>query len=410
MKIYLVGGAVRDRLLGLPVKERDWVVVGATPEQMLKQGFKPVGKDFPVFLHPETAEEYALARTERKSGKGYTGFECYAAADVTLEQDLLRRDLTINAMAEDENGCIIDPYQGQKDLQDRVLRHVSPAFTEDPLRVLRLARFAARYAPLSFTVAEETLQLLLAIVRNGELEHLVPERVWLELDKVLGEADPEVFLQVLRRCGALAVLFPSIDRLYGVPASAKWHPEIDSGIHLELALKTVSTLTTDKVVRFSVLLHDLGKGVTPITEWPSHKGHDVEGLPLIEEFCDRYPVPKEYKRLALLASRYHILAHQCEELTPKKILELFKKLDAFRRPQTLQQFLLACEADAHGRAGLQDRTYPQKEYLEGAYQAAAKVSVQEIMDAGKEGPAISEELHRRRISQIKNYSKKAFKI
>jgi tRNA nucleotidyltransferase/poly(A) polymerase len=309
VKSYLVGGAVRDGLLGLPVKDKDWVVVGATPQQMLDAGYQQVGRDFPVFLHPQSHEEYALARTERKSGSGYTGFTCYAAPDVTLEQDLLRRDLTVNALAQDDNGTIIDPYGGRADLQNRLLRHVSPAFGEDPLRVLRVARFAARYAHLSFRIADETLTLMRDMTAAGELEHLTPERVWKETEGALGTRNPQVFFQTLRDCGALKVLFPEIDSLYGVPAPEKWHPEIDTGVHTLMTLTMSAMLSPEIDIRFATLCHDLGKGLTPKHLWPRHHGHGPAGVKLVEQLCLRLKVPNEMRDLAKLVAEFHDLIH-----------------------------------------------------------------------------------------------------
>lgn len=400
VEFYLVGGAVRDALLGLPVHERDYVVVNAEPAELLSQGYQPVGKDFPVFLHPETKEEYALARTERKTGKGYKGFECYAAPDVTLEDDLIRRDLTINAMAQTESGDIIDPYGGMNDIKNKVLRHVSPAFREDPLRVLRLARFAARFSHLGFTIAEETQVFLREMVRSGELSDLVPERVWLEVEKVLKGDSPDVFFNVLRQCGALAVLFPELDALFGVPATLVWHPEIDSGVHTLMVLAQAADLTSNTAVRFAALVHDLGKGVTPQAIWPSHRGHDITGLDVIDTFCQRYPVPKSYRDLAKAVCRYHINTHQIEELKTTTILKILHGIDAFRRPERLEQFLLAVIADSQGRLGSEDEPYPQADRLRSAYQAASAVDVKEIVDEGYQGEAIAEQLRLKRIKAI----------
>lgn len=349
MKIYLVGGAVRDALLGLPVKDRDWVVVGSTPQEMLDAGYQQVGRDFPVFLHPQTHEEYALARTERKSGSGYTGFTCYAAPDVTLEDDLKRRDLTINALAQDDNGEIIDPYNGLGDLQNRLLRHVSPAFGEDPLRVLRVARFAARYAHLGFRIADETLALMREMTHAGELEHLTPERVWKETESALTTRNPQVFFQVLRDCGALRVLFPEIDALFGVPAPAKWHPEIDTGIHTLMTLSMAAMLSPQVDVRFATLCHDLGKGLTPPELWPRHHGHGPAGVKLVEQLCQRLRVPNEIRDLARLVAEFHDLIHTFPMLNPKTIVKLFDSIDAWRKPQRVEQLALTSEADVRGR-------------------------------------------------------------
>ena len=401
MQIYLVGGAVRDQLLNYPHKEQDYVVVGATPEQMLAQGYRLVGKDFPVFLHPHTHAEYALARTERKIGPGYTGFTCYAAPDVTLEDDLKRRDLTINAMAQTPDGKIIDPYGGLQDLKNKLLRHVSPAFAEDPVRILRTARFAARYAHLGFTVAAETMQLMRAMVRAGEINALVAERVWQELQRALTEQTPAEFIKVLRACGALKILFPEIEQLFGVPNPPKWHPEIDTGIHTLMALTQAAQLSADPGLRFAALVHDLGKGATPFTEWPSHPGHEERGVELIRALCKRYLVPNDYQELAVLTSRYHTHCHRVSELKPATLLTTLEKLDAFRRPARFKLFLLACEADARGRAGLEHQPYPQRAYMESAFNAAQQVAVQLLIEKGLSGAALGEALHQERVGVIK---------
>ncbi|GAB4393287.1 MAG: multifunctional CCA addition/repair protein [Gammaproteobacteria bacterium] len=403
MQVYLVGGAVRDKLLGHEVQERDWVVVGATSEQMIQQGYQQVGKDFPVFLHPTTKEEYALARTERKSGKGYSGFTCYAAPDVTLQQDLLRRDLTINAMAQDDAGNIIDPFGGQRDLQHKILRHVSPAFTEDPLRILRLARFYARYAPLGFTIAEETQALLLAMVRAGEVSALVPDRVWQEIEKVLGEAQPQLFFDVLRRCGALAILFPELDNLFGVPNPVYWHPEIDSGVHTMMALTQAARLTENKQVRFAVLVHDLGKAVTAQKDWPSHPDHGPKGVPLIRQLAQRYPIPRQYQELAILVSNHHIACHKSQQLKPEELLTFLENLDVFRRPERFQQFLLACEADFRGRTGNEHEIYQQSAHLCAIYKVIAAVKAQDFIAQGIAGSAIAQALRQHRLALITDY-------
>lgn len=396
MKIYLVGGAVRDSLLHLPVTEQDWVVVGATPEQLLAQGYQQVGRDFPVFLHPVSREEYALARTERKSGRGYTGFECHADPDVTLEQDLLRRDLTINAIARDAHGALVDPYHGVQDLHDRLLRHVSPAFGEDPLRVLRVARFAARFAHLGFTVAPETQALMAEMAEGGELAHLTPERVWKETEKALLTQQPQIYFQVLRDCGALAVLFPEIDRLFGVPAPVKWHPEIDTGIHTLMTLRIAAQLSPAVDVRFSALVHDLGKGLTPREKWPHHPGHGPAGVTLVAELCQRLRVPNPVRDLALLVAEHHDLIHTINRLQPEAMLALLDAIDVWRKPERLEQMIMTSEADARGRTGLEDRPYIQGDYLRAAYQTALGVSIKEVLDAGFKGAEIREELRRRR--------------
>ncbi|EOW2075947.1 multifunctional CCA addition/repair protein [Vibrio mimicus] len=400
MQIYLVGGAVRDQLLQLPVYDRDWVVVGSSPQAMLAAGFQAVGKDFPVFLHPKTKEEHALARTERKTGVGYTGFACHYAPDVTLEEDLLRRDLTINAMAQDESGQVIDPYGGQRDLAAKVLRHVSPAFVEDPLRVLRVARFAAKLAHLGFTVAEETMQLMADIAQSGELGHLTAERVWQEWHKSLSTNHPEVFLQVLRDCGALAVVLPELDRLFGVPQPEKWHPEIDTGIHTLMVTKQAVLLSDSLPVRFAAQVHDLGKGVTPPSEWPSHKLHCHTGLKVIESLCDRIRVPNEFRDLALAVCAQHSNIHRADELKPATKLKVLGLLDVWRKPERLEQVLLCCEADHRGRLGLEEKPYPQRDIFLRAYQAALSVEVQAVIRDGFQGKQIKEELDKRRIQAI----------
>ncbi|MFB0712343.1 multifunctional CCA addition/repair protein [Buttiauxella noackiae] len=407
MKIYLVGGAVRDGLLKLPVKDKDWVVVGATPHEMLDAGYQQVGKDFPVFLHPESREEYALARTERKSGQGYTGFTCYAAPDVTLEQDLLRRDLTINAIAQDEHGEFIDPYNGRADIEKRLLRHVSPAFNEDPLRVLRVARFAARYAHLNFQIAPETQALMSAMAANGELEHLTPERVWKETENALTSRNPQVYFDVLRKCGALKVLFPEIDALFGVPAPEKWHPEIDTGIHVLMTLAIAAQLSPDIDVRFATLCHDLGKGLTPKEFWPRHHGHGPAGVKLVERLCQRMRVPNEIRDLAKLVAEYHDLIHTISILQPKTIVKLFDAIDAWRKPQRVEQVALTSEADARGRTGFEASDYPQGRLLRAAWVAAQSVSNKEVIDDGFSGPAIRDELTRRRIAAVEAWKKEA---
>ena len=400
MKSYLVGGAVRDALLGLPVKDRDWVVVGATPQQMLDAGYQQVGRDFPVFLHPQSREEYALARTERKSGAGYTGVTCYAAPAVTLEADLLRRDLTVNALAQDADGTIIDPYGGQNDLRLRLLRHVSPAFSEDPLRVLRVARFAARYAHLGFRIAEETQALMHAMVEAGELAHLTPERVWKETESALTTRNPQVFFQTLRDCQALKVLFPEIDALYGVPAPAKWHPEIDTGLHTLMTVTMAAMLSPDVDVRFATLCHDLGKGLTPKALWPRHHGHGPAGVKLVEQICARLRVPNDIRDLAKLVAEYHDLIHTLPILQPKTLVKLFDSIDAWRKPQRVQQIALTSEADVRGRTGFEASDYPQGRLLLEAWEVAQSVSTKEVVAAGFKGAEIREELTRRRIAAV----------
>lgn len=406
MKIYLVGGAVRDALLGLPVKDKDWVVVGATPQEMLDAGYQQVGRDFPVFLHPQTHEEYALARTERKSGSGYTGFTCYAAPDVTLEADLQRRDLTINALARDDDGQIIDPYHGRRDLETRLLRHVSPAFGEDPLRVLRVARFAARYAHLSFRIADETLALMREMTAAGELEHLTPERVWKETENALTTRNPQIYFQVLRDCGALRVLFPEIDALFGVPAPAKWHPEIDTGVHTLMTLSMAAMLSPLLDVRFATLCHDLGKGLTPKNLWPRHHGHGPAGVKLVEQLCQRLRVPNDLRDLAKLVAEYHDLIHTFPILQPKTIVKLFDAIDAWRKPQRVEQIALTSEADVRGRTGFEASDYPQGRWLREAWQVAQAVPTKGVVEAGFKGIEIREELTKRRIAAVASWKEK----
>ncbi len=403
MEIYLVGGAVRDDLLGLPVQERDWVVVGATPDELLTRGFRPVGKDFPVFLHPATHEEYALARTERKTAPGYHGFSVHATPEVTLADDLLRRDLTINAMARDAQGQLIDPYHGTRDLKARWLRHVSPAFAEDPVRILRLARFSARYAPLGFKVAPETMQLMRSMVASGEVDSLVPERVWAETVRALGETQPEQFITTLRECGALARIFPELDRLFGVPQPAAHHPEVDTGVHTLLALAQAVKLGADGVTRFAVLVHDLGKGITPVEEWPRHHGHEQRGADLIRTFCQRLRVPNMYRELGVLTARYHTHCHRALELRPKTLLNTLQGLDALRKPPRFAQFLIACEADARGRLGLTHRDYPQAAFMRRIYQAVAGVQVQPLLERGFTGLALAAALQQERLAAITDF-------
>jgi tRNA nucleotidyltransferase (CCA-adding enzyme) len=401
MRTYLVGGAVRDKLLQRPVVDRDHVVVGARPEEMVALGYKPVGKDFPVFLHPQSSEEYALARTERKTGHGYHGFAFHADPDVTLEQDLARRDLTINAIAEDEHGKLVDPYGGVNDLQQRVLRHVSPAFVEDPVRLLRVARFAARFAPLGFTVAEETMSLLQQMVRDGEIDHLVPERVWAETRKALGEAQPSAFLRVLRESGALAVLFPEVDALYGIPQRADFHPEIDTGVHLEMTLDAAARLAPgNDLVGFCAFTHDLGKALTPADVLPRHVGHEQRGIAPLRALAGRLKVPTEYAELAELVCREHLNAHRALELKPATVLKLLISLDALRRPERLQTFLTACLADKRGRLGHEQDDYPQADWLRSARDAAAAVTSAPFIAQGLQGPAVGAAIEKARIQAI----------
>jgi tRNA nucleotidyltransferase (CCA-adding enzyme) len=401
MQIYLVGGAVRDELLGLPVRERDWVVVGARPEELQAQGFKPVGKDFPVFLHPRSGEEYALARTERKTGRGYRGFETQFSPDVTLEQDLERRDLTINAIAKDpDGGGLIDPFGGQRDLGERVLRHVSGAFVEDPVRVLRVARFAARFAPLGFKVAPETLGLMREIAARGELDALVSERVWQETQRALEMPTPARFFEVLRDAHALPIIFPELHALFGVPQPEQWHPEIDTGVHTLMVVEQAAKLSDDPVVRFAALTHDLGKGTTPPSEWPRHIAHELRGVALVEAMCDRLKIPNAYRELAVLVSRYHLHAHRVTELRDSTLLEVLERLDAFRRPARFEQWVLACEADARGRKGLENRQYPQADHLRRARDTVAKVALDAAERDGLDGPQIAEKLRKARLAAL----------
>jgi len=400
MKVYLVGGAVRDRLLGRAVLERDWVVVGARPEELERDGFEPVGREFPVFLHPETHEEYALARLERKVDLGYRGFTTLFSPDVTLEQDLKRRDLTINAMAETPSGEIIDPYGGRRDLEARVLRHVSDAFVEDPVRILRVARFAARYSDLGFRVAENTMALMRHMTDSGEVDALVPERVWQETERALGEPRPDVFFETLRSCRALARIFPEIDALYGIPQPPRWHPEIDTGAHVMLVVRYAAKIDAPTPVRFAALMHDLGKALTPRDKLPSHHGHEEAGVALVDELCDRLKVPNGYRELAILATRHHASVHRAAELRPATLLKLLETVDAFRRPERFRELLLACESDARGRTGLESQPYPQRDYLLHARDAAAAVTLSEEERQKLKGPFLGERLREKRLEVV----------
>jgi len=400
MQTYLVGGAVRDKLLGLVVHDRDWVVVGTTPESMIEKGFKPVGKDFPVFLHPKTNEEYALARTERKLSKGYHGFSFNAATNVTLEEDLARRDLTINALAEDADGTIIDYYQGKIDLENGILRHVSSAFTEDPVRVLRVARFAARYAALGFTVAPETMQLMQQMVAEGEVDALVAERVWQETEKALTESRADVFFTVLRECNALAVLFPEVDRLFGVPQKASYHPEIDTGIHTMMVLQQAIKLSALGSTRFAALTHDLGKGTTPEALLPCHPDHEERSYRLIQTLCERYKVPKTYYDIATITARFHTDIHRAFDLSAEQVVYVLDRCDVQRKPERFSQLLLACEADSKGRTGYEKKTYPQRYFYEQAAELYRHVDVQVIIAAGYSGAAIKQQLLLKRIQVL----------
>ncbi|MGC7559211.1 multifunctional CCA addition/repair protein [Pasteurella sp. PK-2025] len=405
MTIYLVGGAVRDQLLHLPVKDRDWVVVGSTPQDLLALGYQQVGKDFPVFLNPETKEEYALARTEQKSGSGYTGFICDFSPDITLQEDLLRRDLTINAIAQDLDGKLYDFYGGIDDLNQRILRHVSPAFTEDPLRVLRVARFAARYHALGFTIAPETLQLMQQLSEQGELAHLTAERVWLETEKALLEKHPEVYFETLRQVGALKALFPELEALYGVPNPEKYHPEIDSFVHTMLVLQQAVQLTENtpyhkSAVRFAALCHDLGKALTPKAIWPHHYGHEKAGVAPARRLCQRFKLPTAIQDFAELCCEYHSHIHKAFELRPDTIIKLFNRLDVWRKPQRFMELLLVCVADTRGRTGFEQVNYPQKDYLWQLYEAVLCVDVQQVIADGFEKQGIREELNRRRTQYL----------
>ncbi len=398
--VYLVGGAVRDGLLGLAHEESDWVVVGSTPDDLLARGFRQVGASFPVFLHPETGEEYALARTERKQGHGYHGFSVDFHPGVTLEEDLERRDLTINAMARDGKGDLVDPFGGQHDLERRVLRHVSPAFCEDPLRVLRVARFAARFSELGFRVHESTMTLMQGMVASGELEHLVPERVWAEFNKALCTTQPGVFIEVLRTCGALAVLLPEVDDLFGIPQPKNYHPEIDTGIHVLMTLNRAALLDGSPEVVFSLLLHDLGKGLTSPELLPAHIGHEKKGLPLVNQVCERLRVPGAFRDLALKVCELHLRCHRLMEARPTTVMDLIEKADLLRRPDLAGDFVLACQADYQGRKGLEDRPYPQGGRLQRALRAALAIRARDVETQGLDGVEIGQKLRDARIKAI----------
>jgi tRNA nucleotidyltransferase (CCA-adding enzyme) len=400
-KTYLVGGAVRDDLLGLQATERDWVVVGSTPDEMLDEGFKQVGASFPVFLHPKTGEEYALARTEKKQGHGYHGFRVDFHPGVSLEEDLMRRDLTINAIARDKDGKLIDPHGGQRDLEQKVLRHVSEAFVEDPLRVIRVARFAARFASIGFRVHESTLALMREITLSGELEHLAPERTWRETERAMETQRPSEFVSVLRKCGALEVLLPEINALFGVPQPEKYHPEIDTGVHLLMALDAAVELSAGAAnIVFAVLLHDLGKGITPQHKWPSHIGHEALGVPLVDAVCSRIKAPNAMHDLARKVCARHLDCHRILEARPATVLRLLERLDVFRQPEVLTGFIAACAADYRGRKGLQDRPYLQGEYLQQAYAASTNIRARDLDLGGISGPEVGERLREARVDAI----------
>ena len=402
VETYLVGGAVRDELLGIPVKEKDWVVVGSTPEAMVDKGFRPVGQSFPVFIHSQSGEEYALARTERKTGRGYKGFSFFTDPSVTLEQDLLRRDLSINAIAMRDNGELIDPLGGRGDIERRVLRHVSDAFLEDPLRVLRVARFVAQLAEFDFTIASETLELMEKMVESGELEDLTAERVWIETEKALQTVRPRLYFETLRKMGALKVLFPEIDRLFGVPQNPKYHPEIDTGLHILLSLDQICAESNVLRLRFSVLVHDLGKGTTPRDQWPSHNGHEERGVKQIENLAKRLRIPNDCRDLAIKVSRWHLHCHRALELKAATIEKLFSGLDLWRNPQLLPEFLSCCQADIRGRTGMENNDYPQAAYLTDCFQAALTVDSQKIRESGFEGEAIGKKMREARIAAIQD--------
>ncbi len=405
MDTYLVGGAVRDKLLGLPVVDKDWVVVGSSVGTMLAQGYHQVGKDFPVFLHPKTKEEYALARQERKSGQGYTGFICDFAETVTLEQDLIRRDLTINAIAQKHDGTLVDPYHGQQDIRDKKLRHVSAAFSEDPLRVLRVCRFAARFAALGFSIADNTLALMTTMSVEGELKTITPERIWSETEKALQSDNPHVYFETLHQCGALKALFPELNALYGVPQTEKWHPEIDTFVHTLLSLQQATNLTISTEVRFAALVHDLGKGITDKKRWPKHHGHENTGKPLVKALCKRLGVSKDMTQLALLTCEFHLHTHKAFELRPATLLKLFKKLDAFRNPERLEKFLLASESDARGRLGYEYTPYPQANYLRQAFSVASKITIKQIDAVSLKGAEIGETIDKAREQALSHFKK-----
>ncbi len=405
MKTYLVGGAVRDELLNYPFFEKDWVVVGATVDDMLAAGYQQVGKDFPVFLHPQTKEEHALARTERKTAAGYKGFEVHASAEVTLEDDLIRRDLTINAIAKDEKGDFIDPFNGIDDINNKVLRHVSVAFAEDPVRILRIARFMARYAHLGFSIATDTMTLMKNMVSAGEVDALVPERVWQEMKKALSEKTPGAFILSLRDCGALKRILPELDCLWGVPQPEQHHPEIDTGIHTMLVLEQACKLSEDPQVRFAALVHDLGKGTTPKKEWPRHIAHEARGADIVKIVCQRLRIPNEYRDLAERTARFHLHYHRALELKPATLVKTLEQLDAFRKPERFEKFLLACEADARGRPGYENIELPQGDYFRCALKAAKNIDITELRNLGFENQALANEIKKARVAAVKSLKK-----
>jgi tRNA nucleotidyltransferase (CCA-adding enzyme) len=402
MKIYRVGGCVRDRLLDLPITDIDWVITGATVDQMQNAGYQSVGKDFPVFLHPKTKQEYALARSERKTGPGYHGFEFDTDPLITIEQDLSRRDLTINAIAEDKNGHLIDPYGGQADLEKRILRHVSYAFVEDPVRVLRAARFAARFHHLGFKLAPETIQLIRKMGQSGELSTLVAERVWTEMSRALGEGNPSVFFETLRECDVLATLFPELDDLFGVPQTAKYHPEIDTGIHVMMALEKSAQLNFDIETRFAVLMHDLGKAITPADILPSHHGHEQRGVKLVKSFCKRWKVPKAHTELALITTEYHTHVHRALELKPATLLKLFAKTDVFRKPERFKKMVQACLSDARGRTNFENNPYPQAAFVNELADKLCHADISIVTQSELQGKALGEAINKLRLDLIKS--------
>ena len=405
MKTYLVGGAVRDELLGYPFQEKDWVVIGATVDDMISAGFQQVGKDFPVFLHPETKEEHALARTERKTAAGYKGFEVQTSPGVTLEDDLIRRDLTINAIAKDDNGKLIDPFGGVDDINNRILRHVSDAFAEDPVRILRIARFMARYAHLGFSVASDTMNLMIDMVTAGEVDALVPERVWQEMQKALSEKTPTQFIQTLRQCGALKRILPELDCLWGVPQPELHHPEIDTGIHTMLVLEQACKLSDNPQVRFAALLHDLGKGTTAKKEWPRHINHEARGAGIVLEVCQRMRIPNDYRDLAERTARFHLHYHRALELKPATVVKTLGQLDAFRKPERFENFLLASEADARGRPGYENINLPQGNYFRQALKVSSDINIKELRSLGFENMALANKIKEARIRAVEKLKK-----